>query len=189
MSRPIYQYRPINDRPDQAIGVLLPLNQSAAKRTISSDYAAAPSTGRGVFVSSYSTEEAALTNLINLIMTAKGERYMQPNFGTDLQKILFDNNTTELRETLLNSLSEDIAFWLPYISLEQINLTESADRHSISLQLLCRVTSVGANVVINVLANENGLRLVSVDPPEERLFEVGQFGTATAFGLGNEGNF
>ena len=49
MARPVYQYRPINDTPDQAIGVLLPLNKGAAGKSPTADYTNAPSNGLGVF--------------------------------------------------------------------------------------------------------------------------------------------
>ena len=82
MARSIYQYKPI-DNSEQAI--LLPLNKSAKGKAPSSNYATNPSTGKGVFESSYTTQQAVISNLKNLILTTKGERYMQPEFGTSIK--------------------------------------------------------------------------------------------------------
>ena len=52
MARPIYQYRPVNNNPDQAIGIKLPFNKSANSRTtVNGHYASGSANGGGVFVS------------------------------------------------------------------------------------------------------------------------------------------
>jgi hypothetical protein len=47
----------------------------------------------GLFTSTYTTQQQALSNLKNLLLTAKGERVNQPKFGTDLIRLLFEPNT------------------------------------------------------------------------------------------------
>ena len=44
----------------------------------------------GAFGVNYSTIQQAKSNLINLIMTRKGERVHQPDFGCDIWKVLFE---------------------------------------------------------------------------------------------------
>ena len=178
MARPVYQYRPINDTPDQAIGVLLPLNKGAAGKSPTADYTNAPSNGLGVFESSYTTKEAVVSNLKNLILTQKGERFMQPTFGTNIRK----------RSILNETIEEDIKYWLPYVSLKNTSVTASADMHSLFIKLEFRITSIGANVVINILANENEFTVSDVSG-EEVLTEVGSINTDTAFGLGAGGTY
>ena len=68
MARPVYQYRPIADNKDTALGILLPLNKGAVGKSASSNYASGSSGGNGVFESSYTTFEAAVSNLKNLIL-------------------------------------------------------------------------------------------------------------------------
>jgi len=185
MSRPVYQYRPINDNKDNALGILLPLNKGAVGKAPATNYASGSSGGRGVFESSYTTQDAAITNLKNLILTEKGERYMQPNLGTNIRTILFENNTDEIRSLLMEKVNTDIEYWLPYISLSAVDVTPSADRHSISVRMLFQITNIGANVVINILASENSF--VVEEELQEDLVQVDTFGSDTAFGLGAGG--
>ena len=191
MARPIYQYRPQNTDPDKALGLLLPLNKGAQGKTPSANYASGSSAGNGVFVSSYTTREAAVTNLKNLIMTQKGERYMQPNFGTNVRTILFENNTEEIRESLRSTIQQDIQYWLPYISLTDVEVTPSADYHSLSVRLSFQITNIGANVVINILASENEFSATEVESENdtEVFTQVDSFGSDTAFGLGTAGAY
>jgi phage baseplate assembly protein W len=188
MSRPIYQYKPINDTPDQAIGVLLPLNRAAQGKAANTHYASGSNSGGGVFVSSYTTKDAAITNLKNLVLTEKGERYMQPNFGTNIRTILFDNNTEDIRSILETTVNEDVKYWLPYITMNNVDVIPSADMHSLTVALYFRITSVGANVVINILASENDFVVTAEEVPTE-LVQTGTFSADTAFGLGDGGSY
>ena len=191
MARPVYQYRPINDSKDTALGILLPLNKGAAGKAVSMNYASGSQSGNGVFESSYTTQEAAISNLKNLILTEKGERYMQPNLGTNIRTILFENNTDDIQELLQESIQEDISFWLPYISLQTVDVQSSADRHSLSIKLLFQITNIGANVVINILASENSFVVseeIDTDEPVQ-LTQVDSFGADTAFSLGGGGTY
>ena len=187
MARPIYQYKPIEDK-DTAIGILIPLNKSAQGKAVNAEYSASATTGKGVFESSYSTQEAVISNLKNLLLTEKGERYMQPNFGTNIRKVLFDNNTEDIRESLQETIDEDIKFWLPYVKLTDIDVISSADMHSLNIKLSFKIESVGANVVINILANENDFQIEEV-VEETSLQQVGTFGSDTAFSAGLGGSY
>ena len=188
MARPVYQYRPIEKNRDQAIGILLPLNKGAAGKGVSTNYSSGSSSGNGVFESSYTTKEAAISNLKNLILTEKGERYMQPNLGTNIRAILFENNTEDIREILQEQVAEDIQFWLPYITLQDVSVTTSDDFHSLSVKLLFQITNIGANVVINILASENSFVVEEEDLGDE-LVQVDTFGSDTAFSLGGGGTY
>jgi len=185
MARPIFQYKLINDTPDQAIGVLLPFNKGAQGVGISQHYASGSMNGKGVFDSSYTTKEAVISNLKNLILTQKGERYMQPNFGTNIRTILFENNTQEIREILQTTVVEDIVYWLPYVVLNGVDVTPSSDMHSISIKMHFQISSVGANVVINILASENEFQVQAEEV--EELSQVGSFGSDTFNSLGGGG--
>jgi len=185
--RPLYQYQPYNETPDVAIGLLLPFNKSSKARTPSAHYASGSTSGGNVFGQSYTTEEQAVSNLKNLLLTTKGERYMQPNFGTNITDMLFENNTIDAREILTDTLTEDIEYWLPYITVNDVELISSPDMHSLTIRLHFRITTVGANLVINILATENEF---TVSEPEasivsrfdQELVEVGTFNTNAGIG-------
>jgi phage baseplate assembly protein W len=102
-----------------------------------------------------------LINLKNLLLTVKGERVMQPNFGTSLQRLIFEQNVDDLSGTIENELTESISFWLPYIVIQNIDILQIQDSYSILIRLYFSVTEAGANQVINILANESSLQLVN----------------------------
>jgi phage baseplate assembly protein W len=77
------------------------------------------SDSNGIFAVNYTTLSQAKDNLKNLILTKKGERLMQPEFGCDIWKILFepmDNIETSIENSILSAVS----VWLPYLSINEI---------------------------------------------------------------------
>ena len=69
MARPIYKYQPINETPDVAIGLSIPFNNSSNSRPININYASGSTSGASVFVQTYTTEDQAVSNLKNLLLT------------------------------------------------------------------------------------------------------------------------
>jgi len=79
------------------------------------------SDSNGVFAVNFTTISQAKNNLKNLILTKKGERLMQPDFGCDIWKILFEpiiegQIETKIEQTIL----EAIDIWLPYLNVDEI---------------------------------------------------------------------
>ena len=71
------------------------------------------SDSNGVFAVNYTTLSQAKDNLINLILTKKGERLMQPNYGCDVWKALFEPLDGNVIETYIeNSIIEAVSIWL-----------------------------------------------------------------------------
>lgn len=177
MARPVYQYQPFNQNPDKALGILLPLNKPGNSRSYDANYASGSSDGGGVFVSSYTTLEQSVSNLKMLLLTRVGERLMQPEYGTPIQSTLFENMTGAVLQRLQDGIESALEFWLPYIRVNTLDLFENRIDGSILIRLSVNVTNVGANVVINLLANENDIVIVEeeeiVTDEEGNLFTAG----------------
>lgn len=175
MARTIYQYAPIKERPDVAVGVLLPFNKAADSKGDTNNYASGSDSGFGVFNLSYTTEEQSISNLKNLLLTGKGERFMQPNFGTRIREFLFRQITDTTKDELVESIIDDINFWLPYIVIDSIDTY--SEYNELQLRIAFRVTESGANLVINVFASENVVRVAEPKlNTDVELVPVGTFG-------------
>jgi phage baseplate assembly protein W len=79
------------------------------------------SDSNGIFASNYTTLTQAKDNLKNLILTRKGERLMQPEFGCDVWKVLFEQLDGMLIETSIeSSILDAVSIWLPYLNIDTI---------------------------------------------------------------------
>ncbi len=92
----------------------------------------------GYFNQAFSSFEQAKSNLKNLLLTNKGERILQPEFGTGLQGLLFEQMTDNLEERLESVITDSVNFWLPYIDIEEIEVDmtdEMKDRNTAGIKL------------------------------------------------------
>ena len=75
----------------------------------------------GVFATNFTTLTQAKSNLTNLILTKKGERVAQPEFGCDIWKILFEQIVDgEIDYEVERVISEAVTIWLPYLEINEI---------------------------------------------------------------------
>jgi len=134
-----YFYNPIDLEKDIAVGITLPFGKN-----------------KGLFSLSYTTEEQAVSNLKNLLLTRKGERPFQPEFGSDVYTLLFENMDLNLSSQLDTQLRDDIAFWLPYIVIDDLIIEPNFDRNYVGIELKFRVTEQGANRQIIIFVDSAG---------------------------------
>jgi phage baseplate assembly protein W len=79
------------------------------------------SNSNGVFSTNYTTLTQAKDNLKNLILTKKGERLMNPDFGCDVWLVLFEQMDGATIETRIETAIVDaVDTWLPYLTLTSI---------------------------------------------------------------------
>tara|TARA_R110000751_G_scaffold4473_2_gene21962 strand:- start:1430 stop:1870 length:441 start_codon:yes stop_codon:yes gene_type:complete len=136
-AREEFRFDPIDTEPDVAVGVALPF------------------AGRNsVFQLNYTTEDQAISNLKNLMLTKKGERYMQPQFGWSGWNYLFDNSTPDLLQKLKISVKQDIGIWLPYIIVDKVNLLSEENTVKISVDI--RIEPGLANKTITLELSAGG---------------------------------
>ena len=82
------------------------------------------------------TFEQAGYNLINLLLTQKGERAFQPEFGTTLRSICFEQIDDNLPEIIETDIRNAVELWLPYIIINEIEvLTDEGNANKIYIQI------------------------------------------------------
>jgi phage baseplate assembly protein W len=82
----------------------------------------------GYFAQSFRTFDQVRSNLKNLLLTKKGERILQPEFGSGLHDLLFQPATEKFEEDLETTINEAVAKWLPYVIVEDINIDISKEQ-------------------------------------------------------------
>ena len=83
-------------------------------------------------------KEQVKSNLINLVLTKKGERHMLPTFGVGLQDLLFENNID--LDLLKESINNQINVFIPEITL--MNLETNYDgEHTVFLKITYRLNT------------------------------------------------
>jgi phage baseplate assembly protein W len=98
-----------------AIGIKLPFN--------------AP----GVFYSTFSTKDQLKYNLVNLLLTSKGERIDNPEFGTLLRAQLFGQMTEATFGDIKESIIDSVQTYIPEILINRIDFLQEGEYGSNTL--------------------------------------------------------
>lgn len=75
------------------------------------------STHDGVFGLSTTSLEKYKSNLYTLIFTGIGERVMEPNFGTIIKYLLFDQITDTTYGKITQDIVDKASIWIPEIAI------------------------------------------------------------------------
>ena len=87
----------------------------------------------GYFASTSTTIEAVKNNIRNLLQTHEGERFMQPNLGINLRRLLFEQITDASLLTVQDAILDKFNFWLPFVEVRDIQLQSNEDNQSIGV--------------------------------------------------------
>jgi len=94
----------------------------------------------GMFAQSTSTIQQIKSNYKNLILTKKGERLMQPDFGTDLHRILFENITENTLDNARLTVVQATERWMPFLEIIKFELQNPVNEnpHRININVTYR---------------------------------------------------
>ena len=119
------QIAPIDTKPGIGVGVSIPFN--------------AP----GVFTTTYTTQKATQSNLINFFLTNKDERYLNPTFGGDLRAFIFEQIAEDNIEGLKDDLNSQLGLYFPNIQIKELNVLSNPDTNAISIEMTYNILSTG----------------------------------------------
>ena len=108
--------REIDKNDDIYVGVRFPLDHSQ----------------EGFFYKTKTILEQAKSNMRNLLLTSKGERVMQPEFGSTLTDVLF-NQGEDVENEIDEAIREAVSNWLPYVIINEINMFQEGNQDDISI--------------------------------------------------------
>jgi phage baseplate assembly protein W len=106
---------PLDLQKNIAIGVSLPFNKP--------------------FTSTYTTKDQIKSNLVNLLLTDIGERVMNPNFGCNLKRYLFENINDVNAEKVKNAVLSSVGYYIPEITINSIAITPNTDYNSVDISV------------------------------------------------------
>jgi phage baseplate assembly protein W len=131
LNRPTYTLNPQDIGPKRGIGINVLFNN-----------------GSSVFNQTFTTKEQVKSNLINFILTNKGERLFDPFFGGNLRALLFNPDSDF--DSVSVSLELEINNYVPNIDLKNISIKKFSDENLINIIIDYSVNNQQDNLVINL---------------------------------------
>lgn len=104
------------------------------------------------------TEEAdILSSLEILLTTVPGERVLQPEYGCDMEELVFENVDTTTKTLVADKIENAILYFEPRIDLETVRLDDSREWEGVILiEIVFRVRTTNSrfNFVFPFYKNE-----------------------------------
>ena len=73
------------------------------------------------------TEEEVRSNLIHLLLTRKGQRLYNPDFGTDLLRFIFEPEDNLSLNDIKSEITTVVKKYLPKLQINEISVTQSTE--------------------------------------------------------------
>ena len=132
MARLVPKIYPLDVNENVPIGISFPLTVGTQKQN---------------FVTSAQVHD----NLRNLILTMKGERPMQPTFGSDLYNLLFEPiDDDQLSNAAEHAVRDAVALWMPAIQIETVSITSERDRNRVLVTVIYSIEGWESDNVLNL---------------------------------------
>jgi len=127
---------PLDLKPSTGIGVGIPFN------------------GPAVFNTLYTTKDQIKSNIINFFLTNQGERFMNPQFGSNLRKKLFELITAGEIDEIKNFVEYSLSTYFKNIKIINVTVSEQLNTNSIFISVSYSVPST--NIQDEITLNFNG---------------------------------
>ena len=80
-----------------------------------------------------------------LLTTAPGERVMQPEYGCDMEELIFENVDTTTKTLVADKIENAILYFEPRIDVEKVNLDDSREWEGVILiEIVYRVRTTNS---------------------------------------------
>ena len=133
MAFQVEKINPLDLQPRKAVGVSLPFSSDS------------------VFNSTYTTQDALKSNLVNHFLTEKGERFLNPNLGAGLRALLFDQITVDKADQIEGVIRTEISTYFPSLQVNDVKVVASSDTNTVAVYIKYSVTQT--NIQDELLIN------------------------------------
>ena len=132
----VTRVNPLDLQKNIEIGVSLPFGRSGTNQ---------------LFNKTYNTKDQIKSNFINLLLTNKGERILNPEFGSSLRQLLFENITPITEENIKDAIISSANIYLPEIQVVNITLNNEYDSNTINITIdyVLRISGTSEQITIS----------------------------------------
>lgn len=109
-----------------------------------------PFQGKAVFNTTYTSKDAIRANLINYFLTNKGERYLNPTFGSNIRELLFENIDIDTINNIKVTIGQEVSNFFPRIQINKFEIVPTNNTIQVSLRYSISNSDINDEVLINI---------------------------------------
>lgn len=98
----------------------------------------------GFFDQTFTVLDETKSMMLNLLLTRKGERFMQPEFGTGIYDLLFDPIVANIAVNIKQEIKEVVKVWLPHVDLQEVQIDidkENIENNKVGIKVIYSLKS------------------------------------------------
>ena len=125
-----------------------------------------PSVGIGIKVpfdgatglnTTFTTQDAIKSNLLNFLLTGKRERVLNPGFGAGLRELIFNPISSELSSDIKDLITGGVSEFFPNVVINDLNVQFEEDKSTIIINLNYSVINTNIQDTIQININNGGV--------------------------------
>ena len=125
-----------------------------------------PSTGVGIKIpfdgatginTTFTTQDAIKSNLLNFLLTGKRERVLNPGFGSGLRELMFQPLTDDLRNDMENLIIGGVNEFFPNVQINDLTIDFVQDESKVIVNLNYSVINTNIQDSIQININNGGI--------------------------------
>ncbi len=99
-------------------------------------------------------------NLKCLVLTAQGERMMDPDFGVGIKKYLFENYSADTVQTIRYNINTQVSTYMPFINIINVKILNGEDLsppdyNKMFVSIKYSISSVGISDILEFNVQNN----------------------------------
>jgi len=100
----------------------------------------------GPYVVTKKYNENAKQNFKMIILTEKGEKISDNNFGCGLKRFLFEPSTMELSSEIESEIRGQVAFYAPYIDIDELSVISNDESQTLQVLIGYTISTTSTTV-------------------------------------------
>ena len=104
-----------------------------------------------------STRELVTFHLKNLLMTNRGEKISDPNYGVGIRRFLFELETIDIESSVESEISDQISVYLSYLNVR--DLTVSLNNQEMRISIKYRISGISETQLLNLTISSDSTQI------------------------------
>lgn len=115
---------------------IFPLDQQLRKAVgLSYPFSNTGINGAIPFKLNYTTADQIKSNLFVYFSTDVGERYLNPDYGSNFKKFVFEQVTAQTYGNIERLMRDDLALYFPQVELKELNITGDPEELQVNIAM------------------------------------------------------
>jgi phage baseplate assembly protein W len=108
----------------------------------------------GIYCLNKTSLEGIKQNLKMIILTNPGERIMIPEFGVGLKKLLFEQDTDNLRDEIIYNIKNQVNTYLPVVKILDVLIFNNEENlNSLNIRIIYSIPIFNTDDILDININ------------------------------------